>query len=187
MTKKEIIVQTAIELFARDGFEATSIQKLAEEAQVAQGLLYRHFKNKQALLEHLRSMCIAQVADTLLPYSIPELSFKQAFEQHIKRSCAYLKKYHLLWKVFHASRMTEINTDDVFVKEQVNQLIIRPMAGKLKADGYEEATLLAWTIFSLIDGMTGLYVVHPNVYPLQKIEKFLIEKINMYEKYRKSF
>jgi len=42
--KKRAYCSKAIELFARDGFEATSIQKLAEASGVAQGLLYRHFK-----------------------------------------------------------------------------------------------------------------------------------------------
>jgi AcrR family transcriptional regulator len=44
------ILDAATELFARDGYDATSIREIAEKAGVATGLLHHHFGNKAAVL-----------------------------------------------------------------------------------------------------------------------------------------
>jgi len=49
--KQEKILKAALELFAREGFAATSTSKVAKHAGVSEGLIFRHFKNKNGLLE----------------------------------------------------------------------------------------------------------------------------------------
>ncbi|NQV03376.1 MAG: helix-turn-helix transcriptional regulator [Bacteroidia bacterium] len=49
--KQEKILQSALELFAKDGFAATSTRKVAKHAGVSEGLIFRHFQNKEGLLE----------------------------------------------------------------------------------------------------------------------------------------
>jgi len=51
MSKKENILQAALELFAKEGFHPTSTSKVAKKAGVSEGLIFRHFKNKTGLLE----------------------------------------------------------------------------------------------------------------------------------------
>lgn len=49
--KKENIIRVALELFARDGYVNTSTSKIARAAGVSEGLIFRHFTNKQGLLD----------------------------------------------------------------------------------------------------------------------------------------
>lgn len=49
--KQEKILQAALELFAREGFKTTSTSKVAKLAGVSEGLIFRHFGNKDGLLE----------------------------------------------------------------------------------------------------------------------------------------
>ncbi len=49
--KKETILNTALELFAKEGFNATSTNKVAKAAGVSEGLVFKHFKNKAGLLK----------------------------------------------------------------------------------------------------------------------------------------
>lgn len=49
--KQERILHAALELFARDGFKTTSTSKIAKHAGVSEGLIFRHFGNKDGLLE----------------------------------------------------------------------------------------------------------------------------------------
>ncbi len=52
MTEKQIkILESALELFAREGFKVTSTSKVAKHAGVSEGLIFRHFKNKEGLLD----------------------------------------------------------------------------------------------------------------------------------------
>lgn len=48
--RREQLIDTALRLFARQGFDNTSIKDLAEAAGVAQGLFYHYFRNKEELL-----------------------------------------------------------------------------------------------------------------------------------------
>ena len=44
--RKQEILETAMKLFAQNGFEKTSISDIAREIGVAQGLCYRYFPSK---------------------------------------------------------------------------------------------------------------------------------------------
>lgn len=52
-TKKEKIIDTAIQLFAEQGFHNTSISKIAEAAGVSKGLMYNYFTSKDELFKHI--------------------------------------------------------------------------------------------------------------------------------------
>ncbi|MDW3182733.1 TetR/AcrR family transcriptional regulator [Roseobacter sp.] len=49
--RREDIVQAALQIFDRDGFEAAKMEDIAREAEVAKGTLYLYFDTKNALLE----------------------------------------------------------------------------------------------------------------------------------------
>ncbi len=49
-SKREQLVDTAIDLFYRDGFHATGIDKILAESGVAKMTLYKHFKSKDELI-----------------------------------------------------------------------------------------------------------------------------------------
>ena len=49
-TKRDHLVNTALELFMRDGFQATGIDKILKESGVAKMTLYNHFKSKDELI-----------------------------------------------------------------------------------------------------------------------------------------
>jgi AcrR family transcriptional regulator len=47
---RELIVQSAMELFAQQGFHRTSIDALARKCRLTKGALYWHFRNKKEIL-----------------------------------------------------------------------------------------------------------------------------------------
>lgn len=49
--KQQAILNAALQLFAREGYASTSTSKVAKTAGVSEGLIFRHFGNKQGLLE----------------------------------------------------------------------------------------------------------------------------------------
>ncbi len=48
---RELILQTALKLFSRKGFEAVSVRDIAAELELTAPALYVHFKSKQDILE----------------------------------------------------------------------------------------------------------------------------------------
>ncbi len=49
--KQEKILNAALELFAKEGYRATSTSKIAKKAGVSEGLIFRHYVNKEVLLK----------------------------------------------------------------------------------------------------------------------------------------
>jgi len=49
--KQQNIFMAALELFSTEGVDATSTSKIAKHAGVSEGLIFRHFKNKEGLLQ----------------------------------------------------------------------------------------------------------------------------------------
>lgn len=47
-TKEEILTM-AVHLFARDGYEAVSVSRIAGELGMTKGALYRHYQNKSGI------------------------------------------------------------------------------------------------------------------------------------------
>lgn len=179
MTGKEKIITSALALFASEGYERTSIQQLAEVSGVAQGLLYRHFRSKNDLLLHLLSMGYAQIADTLLPYQDTALTPREAYQQHIDRCIRLLPDNMLLWKTLHSVRHQPALMAELGIKIDFHQQVIEPIRECIKRGGYADSHTLAWTIVSLVDGLTSMYLMYPNLYPLPKIGNLLKSKANV--------
>jgi AcrR family transcriptional regulator len=53
MNKKETIFNVALQLFSNQGFDNTSTSLIAKKAEVSEGLIFRHFTNKEGLLNEI--------------------------------------------------------------------------------------------------------------------------------------
>src|SRR4051794_27675956 len=50
MIKKQLIMEKALELFAEQGFEATSVQQITDHCGISKGAFYLSFKSKDELI-----------------------------------------------------------------------------------------------------------------------------------------
>jgi AcrR family transcriptional regulator len=56
--RKRSLLNASRYLFARNGFKGTSVREIARAAGVSEGLLYKHFANKEALYKELHDHAI---------------------------------------------------------------------------------------------------------------------------------
>jgi AcrR family transcriptional regulator len=54
--KQKSILESALTLFSEKGYSAVSTSLISKQANVSEGLIFRHFKDKQGLLDHLVSV-----------------------------------------------------------------------------------------------------------------------------------
>jgi TetR/AcrR family transcriptional regulator, fatty acid metabolism regulator protein len=47
--KRQLIIDAAVEVFSRNGFQSSTISQIAQKANVAEGTIYQYFKNKEDL------------------------------------------------------------------------------------------------------------------------------------------
>ena len=77
--KREQIVIAAERLIAESGFQGLSMQKLADEAGVAAGTIYRYFSDKEHLLKEVRFIVTTRIAEAVQCNVDDSMPLKQRF------------------------------------------------------------------------------------------------------------
>jgi AcrR family transcriptional regulator len=63
--KKQLIMEKAIELFAKQGFEATSVQQITEHCGISKGAFYLSFKSKDELIIEIIDHFMIQITSDI--------------------------------------------------------------------------------------------------------------------------
>jgi len=136
LTRQQLLMAAA-DLFAERGFESTSVEDIAERANVSKGTLYYHFETKETLVVELRrSMLAGSVEQTyaLLGQGLPPIT---VLEKLLLERASFTQKEPELAKVFFLQRIQVM-----FLKDE--DLIVRP-----DADG-KRTLLFRTAIYELV-------------------------------------
>lgn len=60
MTTREMIVETALELFSQRGYDGVSVRDIARAVGIRESSLYNHFENKRAIFDAIVDFCVQQ-------------------------------------------------------------------------------------------------------------------------------
>ncbi|NES68337.1 MAG: TetR/AcrR family transcriptional regulator, partial [Okeania sp. SIO2D1] len=158
-------LQAAQKLFAKSGYDGTTIRDLAKKAGVAEGTLFRHFSNKKAILIELATEGWVEILTDLLT-ELSEMSSYKAVAQVMRRRMLNISRNADMMKVcfleaqFHPelrdkiqSEVIEKMTDvaEAFfatamergVYRQMNpKLVARVFLGMFAIAGFSQKTLL---------------------------------------------
>ncbi len=93
--RRQLILETALELFVKKGYAETKIGDIAEAAHMSTGLMFHYFDSKEQLYEALVRM---GAEGTNLPQKLPYDNPLAYFEGFLKTLFSYAKEN--LW-VFH--------------------------------------------------------------------------------------
>lgn len=91
-TKEKILV-TALQLFARDGYEAVSVRNIAEELGMTKGALYRHYKNKRDIFDSIVDRMIQIDAQRAKEYQMPVERYDEMSDSYENTSLEDIQKY----------------------------------------------------------------------------------------------
>ena len=153
--RRELLLERATELFARNGYEGLSMSQLAREAQISKALLYHYFPSKKRLFE----AALAEGAEELRARTEPEPG-KAPAEQLARTLDEFLR-----WvQERPAAYATLLETGAPEVREIMNEVrattAARILTG-LGEDGRRPATRAAihgWLAF--LDGAILDWIAH---------------------------
>lgn len=80
MDKKQLIINTATQLFVELGFHGTATSKIAEQAGVANGTLFNYFKTKDELIVTLYFTILAEMDDYIIERMTSQSISKESFQ-----------------------------------------------------------------------------------------------------------
>ena len=156
--KQERIIEAALELFAKEGFKATSTSKVAKLAGVSEGLIFRHFGNKDGLLDAImkkgEEKAKVLFADLVLetePKEVIRKTLQLGNKMNINEADAHFWKlqYKIKWEL------------EVYGEHKVEPLE-RALTGAFEKLGYEEPLTEARLLLYTLDGMSTRFYLQKN-------------------------
>ncbi len=141
------ILQAALSLFAKQGYDGTTTRDLAQAAGVAEGTLFRHFENKKAILVEVVTHGWVDILTDLLT-ELSEMGSYKAVAQVMRRRMLHMHENANLMKVcfmeaqFHQDLRDRIQTEvitkmtdvaEAFFEDAMNRGTYRRMDPKMVA------------------------------------------------------
>lgn len=175
--KRELLIlESALELFAVDGYNGTSMQSIAKKAGVSKGNLYNYFESKQDLLEGVLNYGLNQYME-LFDSASTKLITEKEFEFAIRSNFEMIRSNKDFWRLYY-NLLAQPKVQQLFTKifapflEQY--LEIFEAYYKNKQDKKPTATALL--LGSALDGVSLGYIVMGEAYPLEDVIEQLINK-----------
>jgi AcrR family transcriptional regulator len=165
------ILQAALKLFARSGYDGTTTKDLAKLAGVAEGTLFRYFPNKKAILIEVATSGWVEILTDLLT-ELSEMASYKAVSQVMKRRMLHMRKNGDLLRVcfieaqYHPELREKIQSEviakmtdvaEAFFETAMSKGIYRPMNPKIVAQVF-------LGIFA-IAGFSEQTIIDPNASP----------------------
>ncbi len=171
--KRQRILDAAIKVIAKNGFQGTTVAEVAAEAQVADGTIYLYFQNKDDLLitifEETMDRFIAQGLEVIANMPTPLDKLKSIVDLHLTS----LGSNEDLAAVFQIELRHSIHTMKQFSQTKLRdyfQIIESTIEDAQKA-GQIRADLDAWTavkvVFGALDEMATNWVLRKKDYALK--------------------
>lgn len=166
---RRAIVTAALELFARHGYEKTSVRMIAAEAGVSQGLMYNYFAGKEDLLHAIFMQGMADIGESFTLADAGETAAEK-IAALIRGSVEVAKRNQHFWRLFHALRMQPSVAEGLATEiAGWNRQVLSYLGSLLKSAGEEQPAAMARLLFAVIDGIVQHYLLDPEGYPVKKV------------------
>jgi AcrR family transcriptional regulator len=182
---RERILNAAVRLFARRGFGGTTVRAIAEEAGVALGMLYAHFKSKEAVLFALMQDSVFDVNLTI-DEAAQEPSAEGFAKRLLRAAIAALDRHRDAWRLSYALR----HQPEV-LKVQAKQIgayagqIQKRLAAELAGRGVPNAKVEAHVLFAMVDGIAQRYALELAGFPVDAVIRAAAARYAGFERRRR--
>lgn len=126
-TTKEKILTTALQLFAKDGYEAVSVSMIAGALGMTKGALYKHYANKRDIFDSIVARMEERDAQRAAAFELPEGTLADMAEKYsctsVNQLIAYSKAQFLYWTQDEfSSAFRKLLTLEQYRSEEMNRL-----------------------------------------------------------------
>lgn len=176
MDKKEKIIEVATKLFSERGFEKTSLAAIRKEANVSNGLIYHHFKNKNELLIEIFNKATGVVSD--IKDSVNEhLTSNEKIIKTIDGAFEQMKKDKDVFRLY-LNIMLEPTTRMVLkdLIDEKNAYLLSTARELFSHLSENEQKIKSYLFVSDLDGIAINYIFSFEDYPLDLVKEEFIKR-----------
>jgi AcrR family transcriptional regulator len=170
--KQEKILQAALELFSNEGYNATSTSKIGKKAGVSEGLIFRHFTNKQGLLDALIKDAEVRITEAIMPI-IAETDAKTVIRKSIELPFSVKESEYDFWRL-----QFKLKWEVAYNNPQKMQPLIDKLAWAFEALDYENANLEAILLNQIIESISS-EILKGNLKQQEDYKSFLLLKYKL--------
>lgn len=179
------IVQHALALFSKHGYDRTTIAMIAESAGIAQGLMYRYFDSKAALLRAIFEQSMGDVRASMAAAAEGKTP-RERIELLIRVSFEIVHEHREFWRLSYAVRMQAAVLKELGPRvASWTAEIQKTLARFLRDADIDDPDVEAAILFALIDGVSQHYVLDPNGYPLYPVVEHIVNRYSAARKARR--
>lgn len=153
--KQQNILNAALKLFAQEGYASTPTSRVAQEAGVSEGLIFRHFKNKEGLLQAVMEKS-KEAAHRLLSRIVMTNDPKELLRKTLEMPFSIPPSDYEMWRLTYALKW-QTDGYDIDSMEYV-KVALRNAFSKL---GYDDPNAETEVIFMFLDGAASALLLHP--------------------------
>jgi len=169
-----LILGAAFELFARNGFNNTSIRQIAEKAGISKGLIYHYFNSKEELLEAI-FVSIIEETEHLMEVDEDEPPEDQ-LRAILENTFLFLKEHREFSRLIISLGLQEEAVASLKPQiKQVKTAQLKTVIGIFEKLGYDDPETEAYYLDLQLDGATLGYLVLGEDYPLETIKNKIID------------
>jgi AcrR family transcriptional regulator len=174
--KRQLIMDTALELFAATGYENTTINLIAKKAGISKGLLYNYFTSKEELMEAILNKGIDDMLAVFDPNKDGILD-NMEMEFFITQTFRMIKENRKMWKLYTAISFqpSVYKTIEKRTKE-LYEPMVRMMTNYFKDNRFENPQIETFMFSALMDGIALDYLMAHDIYPIDDMIKELINR-----------
>lgn len=187
MSKKQLIMEKSLELFAKQGFEATSIQQITEYCGISKGAFYLSFKSKDeliiALIDHFMMQFTAD-ADYIVKNT--KIVDKLFYEFYFSTFNSF-QKHSDFTKVLMKEQSHSLNKELIGKMQTYDKLFEKSILSMIERVYGEYVELIKYDLVYCIKGFISIY---SQLFLFQKIpmdlnllSRSLVEKTNLLAKH----
>lgn len=171
--KSDLIINTALKLFAEFGYHQTTISKISKEAGISKGLMYNYFESKESLLKSIILEFVKLMGELINPDGDEEITCEEMsnFFDLIIESMQKKREY---WAVLFQLSMQKEVISMIFANHQIGNLSgnIMQLGYKYFAERFEKPEEELLFFRSVIKGFALILVLTPEICSEELIDSF---------------
>ncbi|QCJ44330.1 TetR/AcrR family transcriptional regulator [Bacillus sp. S3] len=186
MVKKQLIMEKALELFAKQGFEATSVQQITDHCGISKGAFYLSFKSKDELIIALIDHFMMQITSDI-DYIVKNTKDEQLLYEFYYAIYHGFQKHSDFAKVLMKEQSQTFNKELIVKMQFYDKLIediILTMIERLYGDEVNEKKYdLIYSIKGFMNMYSQLFVFYNVPLDLKLLSESLVEKTSVLARY----
>ena len=175
-SKKALIMDTALELFANHGYYPSSISMISSKAGISKGLLYNYFSSKEELVREIMVIGMNKFIE-LFDTNKDGILTCEEFEQFIRESFRVLKENMPYYKLYFSTMMQPQVYD--LIKDTFHEIMpkyLKMLAVYYDKRGIDHPAQEALIFGAVMDGISLNYIMDPDTFPVEKTIQSIIDK-----------